>query len=127
MATGLTGISDQQMAAYQATARKRAAEKERQMEEHRQHAWAVAQQAATLLKVHYKATRVILFGSLARGGFFHTRSDIDLAAENMSETNYDRAVTQLLNLDSAFEIDLVRLEEAPTYLRRTIEEEGIAL
>ncbi|HEY66354.1 MAG TPA: nucleotidyltransferase domain-containing protein, partial [Caldilineae bacterium] len=41
---------------------------------------AIARKAAEMLREEFGAIRVVLFGSLARGGPFDMHSDVDLAA-----------------------------------------------
>jgi len=117
----------EQMEAYRATARRRAEEERRRLEQRHERAWAVAHQAAALLRSEFGAQRVLAFGSLVRGDDFYSRSDIDLCAWGIAERDYYRAAGRLLGLDPEFEIDLVRGEEAPQKLLDEIEKEGIPL
>lgn len=114
-------IPAERMKAYQRTARERQAQDERQMQMRRQAAWGVAHQAARWLKEKRGATRVIAFGSLAHGAWFHARSDIDLAVEGISSDVFFPAWAALDHLDSRFEINLVRYESAPAPLRENID------
>jgi predicted nucleotidyltransferase len=43
----------------------------------------ISREAARILKKKYRATRVVLFGSLARSPLFAPTSDIDLYAEGV--------------------------------------------
>ena len=115
-------IPVEQMAIYKRTARERQARDERFMLARRDAAWAVARQAATLLKDRYSALRVIVFGSLAHGAWFHERSDIDLAVEGVAPDDFFPAWAALDHLDSPFEIDLLRYESAPPRLKQSIAE-----
>ncbi|MCL4487614.1 MAG: nucleotidyltransferase domain-containing protein [Chloroflexi bacterium] len=114
-------ITPEQMRIYKRTARERQARDEQQMQVRRQAAWDAARQAARWLKDKYGATRVIAFGSLAHGAWFHARSDIDLAVVGLSPDNYFPAWASLDHLDIPFEIDLVRYETAPPQLRVSID------
>jgi predicted nucleotidyltransferase len=89
--------------------------------------WAIARQAADLLRREDGVDRVTLFGSLVRSELFHTGSDIDLAVWGLDEKHYYRAVARLLALDPAFEIDLVLGEEIPASLLAGIEKEGTVI
>jgi predicted nucleotidyltransferase len=80
-----------------------------------------------LLKEEYDARRVVLFGSLVRDVPFYVRSDVNLAVWELDERLYYRVVSRLLDLDPAIEVDLVRVEEAPAALLKSIAEEGISL
>lgn len=119
-------ITPDQMEIYKRTARERQTQDEQEMLARRQTAWAVARQAARMLKEKFGARRVIAFGSLAHGAWFHARSDIDLAAEGIAPDSFFRSWAALDHLESAFEIDLVRYESAPARLRKSIDE-GVEL
>jgi len=118
-------VTKEEMAIYRATARQRWAQEQQEMIRRRERAWGLARQAAALLRERFGASRVVVFGSLARGGLFHPRSDVDLAAWGLDERIYCRAVSQLLSLDPAIEVDLVIAENASAALRAAIEEEGV--
>ncbi len=90
-------------------------------------AWAIARVAARLLKKRFGARRVIVYGSLAHGAWFHRRSDIDLAVEGIKPGKFFRAWAMLDRLDSPFEIDLTDYALAPARLRAVIDQEGIEL
>ena len=117
-------ISPEKLEAYRATARRRAIEERRRLALRHEHAWAVASQAAALLRAEYGVDRVAVFGSLVQRELFHRGSDIDLAVWGMDERHYYRAVGRLLALDPDFEVDLIMVEEAPVSLRDTIQKEG---
>ena len=120
-------ISPEKLAAYKQAARAREARRQQKANERREVAWAVARQAARILKEKFGATRVIAFGSLAHGAWFHTRSDIDLAAEGIAPEAFWRAWCTLDTLDSPLDIDLIALESAPEHLRARISQEGVEL
>lgn len=120
-------ISAEKMETYRATARQSWVEERRRLALRHERGWAIAHQAADLLRREYGVDQVTLFGSLVRSELFHARSDIDLAVWGLDEKHYYRAVAQLLALDPAFEIDLVMGEEIPASLLAGIEKEGTAL
>lgn len=127
MAKTAIQVTDKEMAVYRATARQRE-ERERQEQAQRaQHARALAQQAAALLKEQFGATRVVLFGSLARRDSFHKRSDVDLAVEGIESQDFWRAWSALDMLGSEIEINLVDVKGASSALRREIERGGVEL
>ena len=70
------------------------------------------------------ARRVVLFGSLAKGGTPHAESDIDLCVEGIDDRALADVVLDLVELAGA-DVDLVRWEDASVRLRRRIEEYGI--
>ncbi len=115
------------MAVYRETARRRQAMKQQVLAERRQRAWDLARQAAALLKEELGATQVRLFGSLVHGALFHARSDVDLAVWGLDEKIYYQAVSRLLDLDPAIEVDLIRVEDATLSLQNLIEREGVSL
>ena len=87
---------------------------------------AVASALADELKGKFGASRVMLFGSLARGDF-HKWSDIDIAVCGVPLQNYYRAVAYVTGFSATFKIDLVDAEDCPESLRELIEREGVDL
>lgn len=115
------------LARYLATARAREAERRSAHEAHRARALDVARQAAHVLRASFGARRVVLFGSLARGGNVSWRSDVDLAVWGMPADRYFVAVGRLQAIDPAVEVDVVRGEDAPPAPRSVIEADGVEL
>lgn len=120
-------IEAEKLARYRETARQRQAKARQDMLARRERAWAVARQAADLLRQRFDVDKVVLFGSLARGDMFHAHSDVDLAVWGLAEAEYLRAVSSLLDLDDSIDVDLVRIEEAKPALRRHVEMEGMMI
>ncbi|MGK7900153.1 MAG: nucleotidyltransferase family protein [Hormoscilla sp.] len=120
-------ITAEQMAIYRAAARRRQQQKERRLEWRHQRGWEVASQGAQLLKEHFQARKVVLFGSLLYPKYIHDRTDVDLAVWGISERLYYRAVSRLLDIDPEFSVDLVEAEIAPPHLLAVIESEGVEL
>jgi predicted nucleotidyltransferase len=120
-------ITTEQMMTYQATARRRRAEEQRHLMQRHEQAWALARQAAALLRERFGAERIAAFGSLVHPELFHAQSDVDLAVWGLDQQQYYRAVAQLLALDPTVEIDLVMVEDASAPLRGRIEAEGVIL
>ncbi len=79
-----------------------------------------------MLKERFGARRVVVFGSLAHGAWFHARSDIDLAVEGIPPEDFFRAWAALDHIESPFEIDLIACEHAPERMRQAIEQ-GVGL
>lgn len=115
------------MAIYRETAQHREAERQQAIRQRFDRAWKVARQGANLLKEQFGAQKVIVFGSLVHPELFHERSDIDLVAWGMVEKAYLPALSALLSLDEAFEIELVPVEEAKPSIYQTIIQEGQVL
>ncbi len=88
----------------------------------RQNARKDAQKMASFL-AEAGATRVILFGSLARGDGFTPQSDIDLATEGLDWPTYWRTLSALHRM-SEFNVDLVILEDAEPEFRQRIVQGG---
>jgi predicted nucleotidyltransferase len=90
-------------------------------------AWRVARAAAEALRDQFGATRVVVFGSLARREWFTPWSDIDLAAWGISPDAFYRAVAVVTGISPEFKLDLVAPEDCQPSLRHIIEQEGVAL
>jgi predicted nucleotidyltransferase len=80
---------------------------------------------ARLLRERFGARRVVLFGSLAWGGF-HAGSDVDIAVEGLGE----RALADAMTAASAAAgctVELFDLDRMPEGFRRRVLEQGEAL
>lgn len=84
-----------------------------------------AKRTASTLGAGFSINRVVLYGSLARGGFT-ARSDVDLAVEGLP-VGALVAAEVLANADTRFDISIIRIEDAPLHIRRAVDEEGIEL
>ena len=93
----------------------------------RARAMEISREAARILKKKYGATRVVLFGSLARSSMFATTSDIDLYAEGVPGIRFFEAEAEIEEIAKGFRVDLVETKECPPHLLREIEDEGIDL
>nr|WP_290668423.1 nucleotidyltransferase domain-containing protein [Ardenticatena sp.] len=120
--------SPEQLARYRETHRKRREARARALAARRERAWAEARKAARLLKEEFGATRVVLFGSLAREGgrFFDERSDIDLAVWGIAPRRFFVAWAAVEALGET-PFDLVDGALASPTLRAVIESEGVEL
>jgi predicted nucleotidyltransferase len=75
----------------------------------------------TLLKSRFGARRVILFGSLAGQGVWHSQSDIDLAVEGLPPADFFKAYSACSDLlPRGMELDLIPLEDVYPELRARI-------
>ena len=92
-----------------------------------QAAWQIARQAARVLRQEFGASRIVVFGSLARRSGFNPWSDIDLAAWGIPADRFYRAVAVVTGLSPDFKIDLLDLETCKPALRQIAEQEGIDL
>lgn len=80
----MTEVTPKQMAIYREGARR--LREQQELARRRERALALARQAAAVLREDFRAERVVLFGSLARGGIFDTHSDVDLAVWGLDDT-----------------------------------------
>ena len=80
--------------------------------------------AVTILK-NEGATKVILFGSLAKNKFRH-HSDIDLACEGIKDERFYPVFGKLL-FNLKIPLDLVDIKDADEFFGSRIKEEGIVL
>lgn len=120
-------IDSATLATYQATARQREAQRQKNNQLRREAAWLVAKQAAAALKKQFAAQRVIAYGSLVHGHWFHDHSDIDLAVSGITPETFWAAWAALDSLAAGFEINLIALETSTPGLRAVIEREGVNL
>jgi predicted nucleotidyltransferase len=120
-------FAPEELLAYRRTALAREAREREQSAQRRAAAWEAARAAARILKQEFGAVRVVAFGSLARGAWFHPRSDIDLAVEGIAPAAFWRAWCALDRLASSFEFDLVPTETASDRLRAEIARDSVDL
>jgi predicted nucleotidyltransferase len=85
-------------------------------------AYAVKQE----LGARFRATRVMLFGSLSRSDF-RQYSDIDIAVWGISPTEFYKAVAFVAGISKNWEINLVDADDCSPSLLDTILKEGIEL
>lgn len=97
------------------------------LDERYRRAWAVAEDAAAVLKSEYGAGKVVVFGSLADRSRFSLWSDIDLAAWEVPDDRFYAAVGAVTELSTEFNVDLVDPAECRESLRMAIHNEGIEI
>ena len=78
-----------------------------------------------ILVDHFHVTRIIVFGSLVRGGF-DEQSDIDLAVAGLAPQDFFHAYA-VLNDYSPFAVDLKPLEDLDPSFRAKVERTGECL
>lgn len=81
---------------------------------------------AKALKERFMASRVILFGSVAREDFGQW-SDIDLAVWGVSSSDYYKAVAFASGYSSVFKVDLIDAEDCSQSLLQHITDNGIEI
>jgi len=108
--------------------RRRVEREQRRREALAAEARAVARKLGALLVREFGATKVYLFGSLARAGAFRERSDIDLAAEGIAPARFFEAGAALARAcDYRYRVELVDLETVREGMRELILAEGVVL
>lgn len=80
--------------------------------------------AVDILRRH-GASRIVLYGSLARGDY-HLDSDIDIGVEGIPDREYFRAVAECL-MDIPRRVSLVDLRDTYDVFRARIDKEGKVL
>ncbi len=103
-------ISSSDMEIYRQSARKRQQAVQESRRIRHEHAWDVARRAASLLREHFAASRVVVFGSLLRPEVFYERSDVDLAVWGVTDEKYLRAVAAVTALDKEISVDLIKMD-----------------
>jgi len=93
----------------------------------RQQAQQVARQAAQMLRQQFGASKVVVFGSLARNARFTPWSDIDLAAWGIPPHQFYAAVAAVTGLSAVFKIDLIDPQSCSPSLHEALDREGLAL
>ncbi|MCB0199349.1 MAG: DNA polymerase [Anaerolineae bacterium] len=83
-----------------------------------------AREFASMLKERFDVDRVILFGSLVHSAWFTPDSDVDLAVEGLSGSDYWLAWRLMEDAFPGRSVDLVDLAEVSDSLRVTIETHG---
>ncbi len=120
-------LTPQEIASYRSAAQREWQKNEVKRKQREKYAWKLAELAAVLLKKQFKATKVMLFGSLVRNDCFTLWSDIDIAAWGISPDKTLQAMEAVRDLDEMIEVNLVDVETSTPSLRANIEREGILL
>lgn len=108
--------------------KKRAIQKQEDMDKLRREAFLKANAAACHLKNKYNVNAVFLYGSLVWSEKFSQRSDIDLFIEGFSKKhNYWRMLVELGDITKPIEINVVLSENATPGLREKARNEGCQL
>lgn len=84
----------------------------------------LAKKCGEILINKYKAKRVFLIGSLAKG-IIHSKSDIDLVVEGLTPELYIKALAELYDsLSPGMELNLIPFEDAFKSLKEKTLKEG---
>ena len=117
-----TSPDPEQMQRYVAIWRQRIIQQQAEALRLAEQARTDAQQIATMLRDQFWATRVILFGSLAKGEFT-LDSDIDLAVAGVPKVEFFAALAAANALAHTW-VDLKPLEDLQPHFRRRVLETG---
>ena len=120
-------LTPDQIANYRAHALRRRQQEQPEVDRRKQKAWQAARDAARMLKEEFNATRVVVFGSLARGSGFTQWSDVDIAAWGLAQNDTFRAIGAIMDMETDVPVNLVDVDTARPSLLSTIEREGIDL
>lgn len=120
-------LAPEKLAVYRATAQRRREQQDSALDHRRKQAWTAARQAAELLKTQFNATRVVLFGSLARESGFTRWSDVDVAAWGIAPEDTFRAIGAILDMNTPLAVNLVDVKTCRASLLEEIERNGIDL
>jgi predicted nucleotidyltransferase len=125
MATPVLNISPDKLAQYRRTAISREKARISKAGLRMKKAWRLARKAAKLLREKYRVERVVVFGSLLHKARFTQWSDVDIAAWGIPADQTFRAIGSVMDLDSAFEINLVDVNTCTPSLLKEIEREAV--
>ena len=84
-------------------------------------------EAAAALKIHFRARRVVLFGSLAHEAWFMPDSDVDLAVEGLVAEAFWQAWRLAEEIIGDRPVDLIEIEAVSESMRRAINRYGVEL
>jgi len=92
-------------------------------------AWDVARRSTRLLKEHFGATKVVVFGSLVHRAWFTPWSDVDLAVWGIPAGSFYRAIgaVQDLGVEAGFRIDVIDPAECTPKMVQSIQTQGVEL
>jgi predicted nucleotidyltransferase len=118
-------LTPEKIAVYRATAHRRRGQDKPALARRREQAWAAARQAAQLLRDQFEATRVVVFGSLARESGFTRWSDVDIAAWGIAPEDTFRAIGAVMDLETEVPVNLVDVNTCRPSLLKAIEQDGV--
>ncbi|WP_013335028.1 nucleotidyltransferase family protein [Gloeothece verrucosa] len=116
----ITNFPHSQLATYRETAKTNLQKSQIQRAQRREKAWQLVEVATSLLKEKFRATKVMVFGSLLEQDRFNLWSDIDIAAWGISPEDTFQAIGEVRELDETIEINLVDVETCQSELLENI-------
>lgn len=117
-------VTPSEIRAYRRSWQARLARVPSRVEARRAEARRAASNAADLLRREFGATRVLLYGSLARDPGFTEHSDVDLLAWGIPVEREFSAVAACLGVSREVRVSLAAAESSPTSLLAAAEREG---
>jgi len=91
--------------------------RERQKKNRFQRARVVTEKLVRILAERYRVSKIVLIGSCLDEAHFHSRSDIDLCVEGLSDSDYFRALGDMIAESEEFGVDLIPMEDATERMR----------
>jgi predicted nucleotidyltransferase len=120
-------LTDKDIADFRRAARRREQQARRALAQREKRAWAVARQAADMLREQFAIEKLVVFGSLVHLDCFTSWSDVDLAVWGLSPLETFRAIGVAMDLASDIEINLVDVGTCSPSLLAAIERDGVEL
>jgi uncharacterized protein len=120
-------LSAEQVAVYRASARRRHQDEVRALALREQRAWALARQAAALLRERFRVNRIVAFGSLVHSGCFTAWSDVDIAAWGLRPEDTLTALGMVMDLGGEIAVNLADVATCSESLLRVVEQDGVPL
>ena len=114
----------EEIADYQASARRRHKQEQYRLRLREEHAWELARRAASLLREQFGATRVMVFGSLVHRDSFTPWSDVDIAAWGIRPDYTLQAIGAVMDISPDIELNLVDVNTCSPDFGAAIEREG---
>ena len=109
---------------YRRSRQARVARQRSRVEARRAEARSAASVAADLLRRDFGATRILVYGSVARGGDFTEHSDVDLLAWGIPAEREFSAVAACLGVSGEIRVNLAVAESSTTSLLAAAQREG---
>src|SRR3990170_5520730 len=92
--------------------------RERQKKDRFQKARIVIDKLVSILAELYGVKKIVLIGSCLDEKHFHSHSDIDLCVEGLADSDYLRALGDLIAESEEFGVDLIPMEGATDRMRK---------
>jgi predicted nucleotidyltransferase len=129
MAKAASELTKEELRSYRPWLSMEQHQKDPEASRRRDDAWEVARVVAGMLKKRFGATRVVVFGSLARKSVFTPWSDIDLAVWGIAPEKYYQAAGGAMDigLEDGIRVDVIDPGDCDSQFLKAVEQEGIDL